>query len=145
MFHYDIINETLFFYLPIGHIIMAEHLKKNALDFLAEAEIDIKNGKYNLAMFHLEQSLRLALKYTLFQFKGSFEKTHDIIRLLDEVIELSNNVNLRKIRNDEASTLVVIRESYITSRYFPYSVDKLVVERAYNVVKVILNELRLVE
>jgi HEPN domain-containing protein len=124
---------------------MAEHLKKNALDFLAEAEIDIKNGKYNLAMFHLEQSLRLALKYTLFQFKGSFEKTHDIIRLLDEVIELSNNVNLRKIRNDEASTLVVIRESYITSRYFPYSVDKLVVERAYNVVKVILNELRLVE
>jgi HEPN domain-containing protein len=51
---------------------MAEHLKRNALDFLAEAEIDIKNGKYNLAMFHLEQSLQLALKYTLFQFKGSF-------------------------------------------------------------------------
>jgi HEPN domain-containing protein len=43
---------------------MAEHLKRNALDFLAEAEIDIKNGKYNLAMFHLEQSLQLALKYT---------------------------------------------------------------------------------
>jgi HEPN domain-containing protein len=124
---------------------MAEHLKRNALDFLAEAEIDIKNGKYNLAMFHLEQSLQLALKYTLFQFKGSFEKTHDVLRLLDEVIELSKNVNLRKIRNEEATTLVVIRESYITSRYFPYSVDKSVVEKAYNVVKVILNELRLVE
>jgi hypothetical protein len=40
---------------------------------------------------------------------------------------------------------MVIRESYITSRYFPYSVDKSVVERTYNVVKVILNELRLVE
>ncbi|QXJ32658.1 HEPN domain-containing protein [Saccharolobus shibatae] len=96
-------------------------------------------------MFHLEQALQLALTYILFQFKGSFEKTHDVIRLLDEVIELAKNENLRKIRNDEASTLEVIRESYITSRYFPYSVDKLVVEKAYNVTKAILNELRLVE
>ncbi|QXJ29420.1 hypothetical protein J5U23_02289 [Saccharolobus shibatae B12] len=124
---------------------MAEYLKRNALDFFAESENDIKNGKYNLAMFHLEQALQLALKYILFQFKGSFEKTHDVIRLLDEVIELAKNENLRKIRNDEASTLEVIRESYIISRYFPYSVDKLVVEKAYNVTKVILNELRLVE
>jgi HEPN domain-containing protein len=80
---------------------MAEHLKRNSLDFLAEAEIDIKNEKYNLAIFHPEQSLQLALKYILFQFKGSFEKTHDVLRLLDEVIELSKNVNLRKIRNVE--------------------------------------------
>jgi len=124
---------------------MAEHLKRNALDFLAEAEMDIKNAKYNLAMFNLEQTLHLALKYILFQFKGSYEKTHDVIRLLDEVIELSKNENFRKIRNEEASTLEVIRESYLTSRYFPYVMDKLVVEKAYNLVKVILNELRLVE
>jgi hypothetical protein len=64
---------------------------------------------------------------------------------LDEVIEFAKNENLRKIRNEEAITLKVIRESYITSRYFPYSVDKIVVEKAYNVVKAILNELRLVE
>ena len=124
---------------------MAEHLKRNALDFFAEAEYDIRNGKYNLAMFHLEQSLQLALKYVLFQLKGSFEKTHDIISLLDEVIELTRNEKLKKIRNDEASTLEVIRESYITSRYFPFYVDRLVVERAFNITKVILNELGLVE
>lgn len=64
---------------------------------------------------------------------------------MDEVIEFAKNENLRKIRNEEAITLEVIRESYITSRYFPYSVDKIVVEKAYNVVKAILNELRLVE
>jgi len=68
---------------------MAKHLKRNALDFFAEAELDIKNGKFNLARFHLEQALQLALKYVLFQLKGSFEKTHDILRLLDEVIELN--------------------------------------------------------
>ncbi|MEM0173278.1 MAG: HEPN domain-containing protein [Sulfolobaceae archaeon] len=124
---------------------MAEHLKRNALDFFSEAEYDIRNGKYNLAIFHLEQALQLALKYILFQLKGSFEKTHDIIRLLDEVIELTKNEKLRKLRNDEATTLEVIRESYITSRYFPFDMDKLVVERAFNVTKVILNELGLVE
>ncbi|BCU69611.1 HEPN domain-containing protein [Stygiolobus caldivivus] len=120
---------------------MAEHLKRNALDFFAESELDINRGKYNLAMFHLEQALRLAFKYTLFQLKGSFEKTHDIIRLLDEVINLTNNEKLGRIRNEEAITLEVIRDSYITSRYFPYSVGKLVVEKAYNVAKAILDEL----
>ncbi|BCU66700.1 DNA-binding protein [Sulfolobales archaeon HS-7] len=124
---------------------MAEHLKRNALDFFGESELDIKRGKYNLAMFHLEHALQLAFKYTLFQLKGSFEKTHDIIRLLDEVIELTNNERLRNVRDEEATTLEVIRDSYITSRYFPYSVDRLVVERAYNVVKAILDELKLVE
>ncbi|MEM4138746.1 MAG: HEPN domain-containing protein [Sulfolobaceae archaeon] len=120
-------------------------MKRNALDFFSEAEYDIRNGKYNLAIFHLEQALQLALKYILFQLKGSFEKTHNIIRLLDEVIELTKNEKLRKLRNDEATTLEVIRESYITSRYFPFDMDKLVVERAFNVTKVILNELGLVE
>lgn len=70
---------------------------------------DIKNGKYNLAIFYPEQALQLALKYILFQYKGSFEKTHDIIRLLDEVIELTKDENLRKIRNEEAATLEVIK------------------------------------
>ncbi|WP_291765303.1 HEPN domain-containing protein [Caldivirga sp. UBA161] len=46
---------------------MAEYLKDDALDFLREAEDDLRNGRYNLAMFHLEQALQLALKYKLFQ------------------------------------------------------------------------------
>ncbi|BAB65909.1 HEPN domain-containing protein [Sulfurisphaera tokodaii] len=124
---------------------MADHLKRNALDFFAGAEYDIRNGKHNSAMSHVEQSLQLALKYVLFQLKGSFEKTHDIISLLDEVIDLTRNEKLKKIRNEEASTLEVIRESYIKSRYFHFYVDRLVVERAFNTTKVILNELGLVK
>ncbi|BDC18647.1 HEPN domain-containing protein [Acidianus sp. HS-5] len=85
--------------------------------------------------------MQLGLKYALFQHKSSFEKTHDVMKLLDDVIEMTNNDNLRKIRNDKATTLEV-RDSYIASRYFPYSA--VVVERAYNVVKVILN-VKLVE
>ena len=124
---------------------MADHLKRNALDFLAEAEHDIRSGKYNLAMFHLEQALQLGLKYVLFQLKGSFAKTHDILQLLDEVIELTGNEKLRRIRIEEAVTLEVLRESYIASRYLPFDVDKLVVERAHNVARAVLHELGLVE
>ncbi len=124
---------------------MAEHLKRNALDFLAEAEHDIRNGKCNLAMFHLEQALQLGLKYVLFQLRGSLAKTHDVIHPLDEVIELTNNERLRRMRVEEASTLEVIREAYITSRYLPFEADKFAVEKAYHVVKSILHELRLVE
>lgn len=114
------------------------------MDFFAEAEHDIKNGKYNLALFHLEQALQSAPKHALFQLKGGFTKTHDVLRLLDEIIELTRSEKLRRIRNEEASTLEAIRP-YITSRYLPFDADRPVVERAYNVVKAILNELGLVE
>jgi hypothetical protein len=64
---------------------------------------------------------------------------------LDEVIELTKDENLRKIRNEEAATLEVVKESYIALRYFLYSVDRIVVEKAYNLTKAILNDLKLVE
>ena len=120
-------------------------MKRNALDFLAEAEHDIRSGKYNLALFHLEQALQLALKYVLFQLSGSFKKTHDILLLLDEIIELTSNDKLRRIRVDEAAVLTVVREAYITARYFPFNADKYVVDKALNVVKAILHELGVVE
>ena len=56
--------------LVLKSVHVAEHLKRNALDFLEEALSDVEKGKLNLAMFHLEQALRLALKYVMFQLKG---------------------------------------------------------------------------
>ncbi|BFI76032.1 HEPN domain-containing protein [Sulfurisphaera ohwakuensis] len=38
-------------------------LKKNSLSFLKEAERNLDEGEYNLAMFHLEQALQSALIY----------------------------------------------------------------------------------
>jgi HEPN domain-containing protein len=119
---------------------MPEHLKRNALDFFNEAKRNLNEGKYNLAMFHLEQALQLSLKYILFNFKGSFEKTHDILRLLDEVISLKKNENLQRIRREETLVLELITQAYIASRYLPFSYERITVEKAYNVVKNILNE-----
>jgi HEPN domain-containing protein len=119
---------------------MAEHLKRNALDFFNEAKRNLNEGKYNLVMFHLEQALQLSLKYILFNFKGSFEKTHDILRLLDEVISLTKNENLQRIRREETPVLELITQAYIASGYLPFSYERITVEKAYNVVKNILNE-----
>ena len=57
-------------------------LKNNSIDFFKEGERNLNEGKYNLAMFHLEQALQLGLKYKLYELTGTYDKTHDIIILL---------------------------------------------------------------
>jgi HEPN domain-containing protein len=37
-------------------------LRKNSLSFLKEAEKDLNEGEYNLAMFHLEQGVTASFK-----------------------------------------------------------------------------------
>ncbi|AEE94821.1 hypothetical protein Ahos_1948 [Acidianus hospitalis W1] len=49
-----------------------DFLKRNALDFLKYAELLFNNQNYNLAMFSLEQSLQLALKYYLSELTARF-------------------------------------------------------------------------
>lgn len=61
-------------------------LRKNSLSFLKEAERDLNEGEYNLAMFHLEQALQLALKFVLYERTGTYEKTHN---LLEDVIRIT--------------------------------------------------------
>lgn len=80
---------------------MAEYLRNNARDFFYEGERLLKEGKYNLAIFNLEQALQLAVKYTLFQLTGSFPKTHEVTHLLSIVASLTNNETLRDILNNE--------------------------------------------
>jgi Uncharacterized conserved protein related to C-terminal domain of eukaryotic chaperone, SACSIN len=122
---------------------MAEYLRENAVDFFEEAVENLRKGKYNLAMFNLEQALQLSLKYTLYQLTGSFEKTHDI-KLLSQVVDLSKNKELEKIMREEYVVLDVLEQSYIASRYLPYKYDKNTVEKSLNVVRGILHELGII-
>jgi len=62
-------------------------------------------------MFHLEQSLQLGLKYKLFELTGTYDKTHDIITLLNKVVEITKNENLRKILEENYITLEIIKAS----------------------------------
>ncbi|KUO85062.1 MAG: DNA-binding protein [Thermoproteus sp. CIS_19] len=123
---------------------MAEYLKRNAIAFLEQAEENLGRGRYNLAMFSLEQALQLSLKYTLYQLTGSFEKTHSVKRLLRQVVELTGNRELEKMVGEAHIVLELIEQSYITARYLPYEYDKESVERSLNVVRGILHVLGII-
>ena len=118
-----------------------EFLKNNALDFLNYARLLLRDGRYNLALFSLEQALQLGLKYYISKLTGSFPKTHDIVDLLKRIIELTENKKLKEVLNAEISTLDLLKQAYIASRYIPTNYDKEAVEKALNVVEAIFNEL----
>ncbi|BDB99505.1 HEPN domain-containing protein [Saccharolobus caldissimus] len=118
-------------------------LRKNSLSFLKEAERNLNEGEYNLAMFHLEQALQLALKFVLYERTGTYEKTHNLIKLLEDVIRITNNDRLRELLDNESSTLDLIQQAYIGARYLPYEYSKNSVIAALRLVRVILNELGL--
>jgi HEPN domain-containing protein len=118
-----------------------EFLKNNALDFLNYAKLLLRDGRYNLALFSLEQALQLGLKYYISKLTGSFPKTHDIVDLLKRIIELTENKKLKEVLNAEISTLDLLKQAYIASRYLPTNYDKEAVEKALNVVEVVFNEL----
>jgi len=94
-------------------------------------------------MFHLEQALQLGLKYKLYELTGTYDKTHDIIILLNRVIELTKDNKLKEIMDMEYVTLELIKQAYISSRYLPFIYDKKSAEKAYQIVKKILNVLRI--
>jgi len=120
-----------------------DFLKNNSKDFFKEGERNLNEGKYNLAMFHLEQALQLGLKYKLYELTGTYDKTHDIIILLNRVIELTKDNKLKEIMDMEYITLELIKQAHISSRYLPFTYDKKSAEKAYQVVKNILNVLRI--
>ena len=122
-----------------------DFLKNNSIDFFKEGERNLNEGKYNLAMFHLEQALQLGLKYKLYELTGTYDKTHDIIILLNKVIELTKDNKLKEIMDMEYITLELIKQAYISSRYLPFTYDKKSAEKAYQVVKNILNVLGILQ
>lgn len=119
------------------------YLRRNALSFLKEAERDFNEGEFNLAMFHLEQALQLALKYTLYERTGTFKRTHDVMELLEDIVKLTNNDKLRELLEKEASLLDLLRQAYIGARYLPIQYNRKSVQEALNLVRMILHELEL--
>ncbi|HDN76216.1 MAG TPA: HEPN domain-containing protein [Acidilobales archaeon] len=101
----------------MSHISRVNTLIKRALEFLKEAERDLAEGLYNLAIFHTEQSLQLYLKAVLLKLTGYYPEAHGIRTLLsklhsvigkDEIIDF-----IRKYRKQ----LIEIEEAYIQARY----------------------------
>ncbi len=117
---------------------MKEEIKmflERAEKFRKNAKFNFDNGDYDLAMFHIEQSMQLLIKAKLLDLKGYFERTHSLRKLLNELRDIEGVEDFLKKRK------VVLRNlerAYVTSRYYFEEFFKEEVEEAFEA----LEELR---
>ncbi|ADC65394.1 HEPN domain protein [Ferroglobus placidus DSM 10642] len=117
-----------------------EELFDRAKKFLKEAEDDINKEFYDLCMFHLEQALRLLLKYILAKKVGYFSKTHSLLTLKEELKEVEPKISEFLDKNRR-----IVRElerAYIGARYLPFTYEK---EEAVEALKFVKEVFRLYE
>lgn len=96
-----------------------EFLKKRAGKFHSYAVAAFKSGDYEMAAFHIEQSLQLYLKYTIGDLLGDFPKTHSISRLLENVTKASGDKSFSAFVEKEPNIVSNLEEVYLTARYLP--------------------------
>ncbi len=107
------------------YIERAEKFRKNA-------EFNFKNGDYDLAMLHIEQSMQLLIKAKLLDLKGYFERTHSLRKLLSEIKEIEG---VSEFLADYKTVLRNLERAYITSRYYFEEFFKEEVEEAFEALK----------
>jgi len=117
---------------------MKEEIKmyiERAEKFRKNAEFNFKNGDYDLAMFHIEQSMQLLINAKLLDLKGYFERTHSLRKLLSELTDIEG---VKDFLNKYKIVLRNLERAYITSRYYFEEFFKEEVEEAFKA----LEELR---
>ncbi|MCC6028471.1 MAG: HEPN domain-containing protein [Archaeoglobus sp.] len=91
-----------------------EEMAKRAKHFLRISSYDVATGRYDIALFHIEQAVQLALKAYLFRVFGDFPKTHSV----KELIDLSENECLKRLSEDKWYVIDILEDAYIGGRYF---------------------------
>ncbi len=102
-----------------------EYLKKRGEEFLKTSEYHLNNEMYDLAAFDLEQALQLFLKYTIFLKIKTYPPTHSLKSLFKMLGETYNKEKeLDKVLKNKYQLIGNLEQSYISSRYLPYTYTK---------------------
>ncbi|HDN83628.1 MAG TPA: HEPN domain-containing protein [Candidatus Altiarchaeales archaeon] len=121
------------------HKDLVTKLKERGKHFFQVAIFDAEKGRYDLALFHLEQSLQLLLKSKLLEIAGDFPKIHslkDLFALLEEFFP-----NLDKIVDENILIIDVLEDAYIASRYLGAEYGKKEFDICRNFVKKLWSEI----
>ncbi|AAY81279.1 HEPN domain-containing protein [Sulfolobus acidocaldarius] len=101
-----------------------ERLKRRGLRFLDNAKDDLKNGYYDIAIFHVEQAVQLYTKAVIFELFGKEYTIHGIRGLLSYLTKLLEENGYKELSRriveftkENRDTLLGIEEAYISSRY----------------------------
>jgi len=115
-----------------------EVLRRRAAEFLEAVRDDLRASRYDLAAFHCEQAVQLALKYFLAKELGYFPRTHD----LRELFELAGRIKpaLKDLYDEFKFEVEVMLDAYVGARYLPRSYRRDVVERLYSVAERVVRE-----
>jgi len=106
----------------------AKLLKERAEKFYFYGDEAFKNEDFEIAAFNFEQSAQLYLKYSLSLLIGDFPKTHELRRLIGEVIKVTRNKELSKLLKNQQNVISDLEAAYFTARYLPASFYKKQVE-----------------
>ncbi len=95
---------------------LVQKMKERGKHFYKVATLfDKKNCRWDLGLFHLEQSLQLLTKSKLLERVGDFPKTHnpkEPMQLLIKVVP-----TCKRLVDSNWSCIDVLEDSYIASRY----------------------------
>jgi HEPN domain-containing protein len=103
-------------------------LKKRAEKFYFYANQAFENEDFEIAASNFEQSAQLYLKYTLSLLIGDFPKTHELRKLMKELIKVTKSKKLLKLLNGQQNVISDLEAAYSTSRYLPATFYKKQVE-----------------
>lgn len=87
---------------------------ERAKHFYRISSYDISAGRYEIALFHLEQAVQLALKAYLLKTLADLPKVHS----LKELVELCENECLMRLADEEWYVVDTLEDAYIGGRYF---------------------------
>lgn len=87
---------------------------ERARHFYRVSEYDVSSSRYDIALFHLEQAVQLAVKAYLLKAVGDFPRTHS----LRDLIEITENQCLKQLADEKWYVVDILEDAYIGSRYF---------------------------
>jgi len=87
-------------------------LVERARHFHLESGFDVERGRYDIALFHLEQAAQLAIKAYMLREIGSFPRVHS----LHELIEASGNECLKRLADEQWYIVDILVDAYTGSR-----------------------------
>lgn len=86
---------------------------ERARHFYRVSEYDVSAGRYDIALFHLEQAVQLALKAYLLASVGDFPRIHS----LRDLVELVDNDCLRRVADEKWYVVDILEDAYVGARY----------------------------
>lgn len=87
---------------------------ERAKHFYRVSEYDVSVSRYDIALFHLEQAVQLALKSYLLASVGDFPRIHSI----RDLVELADNECVRRVADERWYIVDILEDAYIGARYF---------------------------